>query len=254
VIFVRQPVDAIPHMYVGFPLNLSPYSGMNLSGISMGSHEIDPAGASEQSVTGRSHVQMLGQVLKQADSLAAVREFVHSQKHMSAELFSVADGDSGTGAMFEMTASAVNERLPTDGYVYATNHFLHPSMQAKHSPPSSGSLGRVARLQQLVDKGGEETKWGILSEATLADIMRDPIDPALGIAQTDEELETMNWDNNGSLGANGPMHFVVFDPASRLFYVDAGVPPLHKQPYTCFSLEELLGMADPTLCPTAELP
>ncbi len=254
VIFVRQPVDAIPHIYVGFPLNLSPYSGMNVLGVSMGSHEIDPANSAEQATTGRSHVQMLGQVLKEADSLEAVRDFVNSQQHMSAELFSVADGNSGTGAVFEMTASAVNERLQADGYVYATNHFLHPAMQAKHSPPSSGSLGRVTRLQQLVDKGGEETSWGALSEASLATIMRDPIDPSIGVAQSDEELEAMNWDNNGSLGANGPMHFVIFDPARRLFYVAAGVPPLHKQAYTCFSLEELLGMENPTPCVVTELP
>ncbi len=254
VIFVRQPTGGIPHIYVGFPLNLSPYSGMNLAGISMGSHEIDPAGPAEQATVGRSHVQMLGQALKQANSLEDVRTLIHSQKHMSAELFSVADGSAGTGAVFEMTASAVNERGQVDGYVYATNHFLHTKMAGKDSAASSGSLGRVMRLQQLVDKDGEQSRWGELDESGLAAIMRDPIDPVLGEPQTDEELEAMNWDNNGSLGANGPMHFVIFDPANRLFYVDAGIIPLHKQPYSCFSLDELLGIPGGNSCPVAELP
>lgn len=254
VIFVRQPADAIPHMYVGFPLNLSPYTGMNVAGISIGSHEIEPAGPAEQSSTGRSHVQMLAQILKQADSLDAVRTFIHDEEHMSAELFSVSDGDSGTGAMFGMTASAIGERQPEEGLIYATNHFLHPDMQEKDSPSSNGSLNRVIRLQQLVDKGGEQTYWGTLDETALAMIMRDPIDPSVGVAETEESLAAKNWDNDGSLGANGPMHFVIFDPARRLFYVNAGTIPLHKQPYTCFSLEELLEWPGARTCPVAELP
>lgn len=254
VIFVRQPTGAIPHAYVGFPLNLSPYSGMNLAGIAIGSHEIDPVGPSEQSATGRSHVQMLGQLMKQADSLDAVRTFIHSQQHMSAELFSVSDGASMTGAIFEMTASAVKEREPADDLVYATNHLLHPEMQGKDSTPSSGSLNRLLRFEQLAAKEGAESHWGNLDEAALATIMRDPINPAVGEAEPDELLAAKNWDNDGSLGANGPMHFVIFDPANRLFYVDAGVLPLHEQPYSCFSLEELLGIPDAMPCPVPTLP
>jgi hypothetical protein len=254
VIFVRQPSGGIPHVYIGFPMNLSPYSGMNLAGIAMGSHEIEPAGPSEQAATGRSHVQMLGQALKQASSLDDVRAYVHSQEHMSAELFSVSDGDGQTGAIFEMTASAVAERSFQDGLLYATNHFLDASMQTKHAPPSAGSTNRIIRFEQLAAKEGAESHWGQLDEGTMATIMRDPISPETGVAESDDELAAKNWDNDGSLGANGPMHFVIFDPAQRLFYVDAGVLPLHKQPYHCFSLEELLNLPDATPCPAATLP
>ncbi len=84
--------------------------------------------------------------------------------------------------------------------------------------------------------------------------MRYPKQKTVGEAEPDEELEAKGWDNDGSLGANGPMHFVIFDPARRLFYVNAGVLPLHKQPYTCFSLEELLGVDGAETCPLSDLP
>lgn len=254
VIFVRQPSDGIPHVYVGFPLNLSPYTGMNLAGIAIGSHEADPAGPEEQAVTGRSHVQMLGQLMKHATSLDDVRSFVQSESHMSAELFTVSDGPNRTGAIFEMTATAVVEREFTDDILYATNHFLHPEMVPRHAPPAAGSVNRIHRFQQLADKDGKETLWGDLDENGLAAIMRDPINPALGVAQSDEELEALGWDNDGGIGVNGPMHFVIFDPAARLFYVNAGILPLHKQPYQCFSLEELLGLDDATPCPQEIIP
>ncbi len=254
VLFVRQPVDGIPHIYVGFPMNLSPYTGMNLAGIAIGSHEASPAGLAEQAASGRSHVQMLGQLLKHARTLDEVRAFLEGEPHMSAELFSVSDGDGGTGAIFEMTATAVRERTFAEEVLFATNHFLHPEMVEKHAKPGSGSVNRIKRFQQLVEPDGEESAWGDLDEQHIADVMRDPIDPAVGEAEPDEELEAKGWDNDGSLGANGPMHFVIFDPARRLFYVNAGVLPLHKQPYTCFSLEELLGVDGAETCPLSDLP
>ena len=254
VLFVRQPTGAIPHVFVGFPMNLSPYTGMNLAGISIGSHEAEPASSAEQSPTGRSHVQMVGQLLKTARSLDDVRGFLAGEQHMSVEMLVVADGDGGTGAVFEMTAAAMGVReMSADGIVYATNHFVLPEMLAHHAPPFWGSTSRFQRFQQLVEPAGAESLWGRLDEAGLATVMRDTVDPVTGLAPTLEELEAADWDSDGTIGANGPMHLVVFAPVRRLFWVAAGQPPIHRQPYTCFSLEELLELPDARPCVPVEL-
>jgi len=83
--------------------------------------------------------------------------------------------------------------------------------------------------------------------------MRDLVDPLTGVAATREELEAQDWDNDITLGGNGPMHFVIFQPGDHLFYVAAGKLPIFEQPYTCFSLEELLGLPNSTPCDPATL-
>jgi hypothetical protein len=252
LIQVRQPAGGRPHVFVGFPLNLSPYTGINLAGLAFGTHEADPAGPQEQSATGHSHVQMVGRMLATAESLDEVRTFLAGEKGMSAGILSVSDGDRGTGAVFEMTASAIAERGPEKGLVYATNHFLAATMLTKQAKPSSGSVLRLQRLDTLVSPGGAETIWGTIDETKLSAVMKDPLNVEIG-PQTPEELAATEWDNDGSLGCNGPMHFVIFDPANRLFYVAAGTPPLHVKPYTCFSLEELLGLPAAKACPVGEI-
>ena len=254
VLFVRQPSDGIPHVYVGFPMNLSPYTGMNLAGISIGSHEASPVGIEELSRTGRSHVQMVGQLLKSASSLEEARAFVTSQEHMSVETLVVADGDGGDGAVFEMTALALAERSPEDDILYATNHFVHPDMVAHHAAPGAGSLGRFERFGQLLPPDGVDSLYGQLDESGLAQVMRDTLHPGIGHVLSDAEMEAENWDIDGALGVNGPMHFVIFRPADRLFWVAAGEIPIHQHSYYCFSLEELLGYPEPAACDPAEIP
>jgi hypothetical protein len=248
VLFIRQPEAGIPHVYVGFPLNLSPYTGMNMAGIAIGSQEADPGSPAEMSGTGRSHAQMVAELLKSTTSMAEVREFISDQKHMSTELLVISDGSTGTGSVFEMTATGTGERILKNGFVYATNHFLHPDMAPKHAPASNGSLGRFLRFTELVDPDGKDSMYGQLDESGLATVMRDPIDPSLKTQPTDEDIEAADWDIDGALGINGPMHFVIFDPEQRLFWVNAGILPLHTQPYQCFSLEELLGYPDASPC------
>ena len=253
VIFVRQPTDGLSHVYVGFPLNISPYTGMNEAGISMGSHEADPAGEAQQSTTGRSHVQMLGQLLKNANSLEDATEFLLGEQHMSTEMVGIADGFAGVGAIFEMTGNGVGVRGLENDVVYATNHFVHPDMVAKHATPATGSLLRLLRFDQLVHADGAESSWGELDEQHLALIMKDMVNPETGQPTPLEELEAMGWDDNASLGGNGPMHFVIFDPERQLFWVTAGKPPVHARPYSCFSLDELLGRDATFPCQPSEL-
>lgn len=245
VIFVRQPKDALAHIFVGFPMNISPYTGMNEAGLSITSDEADPKDSSEQALSGRSHVQMFGQLLKNAHSLTEARSYLAAQKGMSAEMLIVADGNAKDASVFEMTAAHFGERRMDKGILYATNHFVAPETKDYDADPVADSSAiRFERLVELVTPDGKDTLYGQLDPAHLVQVMRDRINPRTGISAP---WDDKNIDNDAGLATNGPMHMVVFDPAKRLFWVAAGQVPIPAQPYVGFSMDELLGRANPVL-------
>lgn len=259
VIFVRQPKDAIPHAFVGFPLNISPYTGMNAAGLSICSNEADPHDETQKDKEGRSHVQMLYMLLKNASTLDEARQFLAGEDHMSSEIIVVADGNNKEAGVFEMTAKHMKERNLEDGIVYAVNHFLDPEManyDAEQDPDAviageatDSSLMRLWRLQQLVDKDGEDTLYGSLGPEGLISVMRDSVNPITKVAAP---YDIEHPDNDAGIGTNGPMHFVLFDPEKLLFWVAAGKLPIPEQPFKCFSLGELLGYPDAIPCDPAQ--
>jgi len=259
VIFVRQPKDAIAHAFVGFPLNISPYTGMNAAGLSICSNEADPLDETQKDKVGRSHVQMLYMLLKSASSLSEAREFLTGEDHMSSETIVVADGNTKEAGVFEMTAAHMKERNLTDGLVYAVNHFLDPEMaeyDAVQNPDEviagnieDSSLMRLWRLEQLVDKDGEDTLYGQLGPENMIAVMRDTVNPLTKVAAG---YDIENPDNNAGIGTNGPMHFVLFDPEKLLFWVAAGKLPIGEQPFKCFSLGKLLNLPDAAECTPAQ--
>ena len=236
VVFVRQPSDGIPHAYIGFPGNLSPYSGINAEGITSASNEAIPADASQHDATGHSHVQMQGQLLKRAHDLDEARTLIETEDHMSVEILMVADGKSGRAAVFEMSSQVVGVRELTDDVLWVTNHFVSP--EAKHASEAYGSSTlRFDRLQQLVSPDGEDTVYGHIDPETAIEIMRDRVNP-----YTKEETPDTVFDNDSSLATNGALYQIVFDPENLLFWVAAGALPVPNQKFVGFSLGELLGL------------
>lgn len=250
VIFVRQPTGEIPHVYVGFPMNLSPYTGLNAAGVSSASNEVHPLGTSEQALTGRSHVQMQARLLATAHTAAEARAFLEAEPSMSCELLVVADGNARDGFVAELTAAHRFFRPLEQGVVFQTNHFASPQMDPFDMPrdpaTDDNSLLRFERLSQLVPQGGAETRWGTLAPAGLAGVLRDRHNPRTGVEAPDGTL-----DDGLGLGTNGLMHQVLFDPAAGLFWVAAGTPPIYQIPWTCFSLGELLQEPEAAPCPAA---
>jgi hypothetical protein len=248
VLFVRQPTDGVPHVYVGFPMNLSPYTGMNLAGLSIGSNEIHPIGPEAQRLAGRSHVQMVARLLATATSLDEALSFVAAEGHMSNEALMVADGPAGRGAALELSGAAQAVRELDQGVVTLTNHFQAPETDPFDLPrdpeTDDNSLLRAERLVQLVSPEGAETIWGNLDLERLAGVMRDRVHPRTGAESPPDTI-----DDELSLATNGLMHQVLFDPARGLFWVAAGQPPIHQIEYTCFSLDELLEVTEPRTCP-----
>jgi len=253
VVFVRQPEGGIPHVYVGFPMDLTAYTGMNLAGIAFGTHAADPAGIEEMSIQGRSHVQATSRMLEFVRSIDDVNTFLQDQQHMTAGILVASDGPNSTGAVFEMTATGTAIREPgNNGLVYASNHFVSEAMKDKDDEGGTGSLKRWDRLVQLLAPEGGESVHGAIDHETIASVMRDVKDPWTDETFTMEQLEAADWDTDGTIGANAPMHMALFEPGRLLFWVAAGKPPVHTKPSMCFSMEELLGLEDPEPCVPAE--
>lgn len=236
VIFVRQPSDGIAHTFIGFPGNLSPYSGMNTAGVSVASNEATPLDNSQHDRTGRSHVQLVAQLLKHAHNLDEAKQMVLGLDHMTVELIMVTDGPNKEAAVFEMTSTAVGVRELEDDVLWATNHFVAPeTADLDEDPAGSSSTLRYDRAQQLLAPDGQDTRYGEIDPEVMIEIMRDRINPYDG---TQSPADT--FDNNLGLAVNGAIYQIVFDPADLLFWVAAGAIPVPLQPFVGFSLGELL--------------
>ncbi len=237
IIFVRQPSDGIPHAFIGFPANLSPYSGINAAGISVASNEADPIDNTVHDRVGRSHVQMQAQILKNASTLEEARDFVLDQDHMTVELIIVTDGNTGEAEVFEMTATAIGVRPLEDGVVMATNHFIAPETEDLDiEPVGDSSRRRLTRAQELCAPDGPY--YGAFDPAALIEVMRDRVNPDTGIEGP------VVFDDDSSIATNGALYQIVFSPADLCFWVAAGKLPVPQQPFVGFSLGELLGLPD----------
>jgi Acyl-coenzyme A:6-aminopenicillanic acid acyl-transferase len=236
-IIVRQPNDGLAHAYIGFPGNLSPYSGINEAGVSMASNEADPVDETVQDAVGHSHVQLLGLLLKNASSLEEARQIIEAEDHMSVELFMISDGNALDASVFEMTAAGIGENRLSDGVLWATNHFVGDSTKDLDGEPAGeSSLLRYDRLEQLLSPTTDTTYYGEIDPAKMIEIMRDRINPYTG-----EESTADTFDNNSSLATNGALFQMVFDPENLFFWVAAGGLPIPAQEFYGFSLGELLG-------------
>jgi hypothetical protein len=235
-IFVRQPTGGIAHATIGFPGNLSPYSGINEAGLSTASNEADPFDHRTDRRQGHSHVQMQSQILSHCHSLAEARALIKGEQHMTCEIFTITDGNTGEASVFEMAPGHVGERKLTDGILYATNHFVAPeTAPLDKEPVAPGSRKRFDRLGQLVTPGLPESQYGQLDPASMVAIMRDRKDPWTG-----KEMAPSSFDDNCSLATNGALYAILFDPAGRRFWVAMGKLPVPVQPFVGFSLTDLL--------------
>ena len=236
-LIAREPKGKIPWVAVGFPGNVAPYSGMNDRGIAVASN--DGYAMADVDRTGRSHVQMVGEILQNYGSLEEVESFLRAQDHCTAEILGVSDGTARAAASFEMSATHFAARyLSSDGVVYMTNHFVDPDTAPVNDPmeATDSSLTRFERLSQLLEPSGADSRYGTLDLAGGVAILRDRYNPVTDVTNPPELFDT-----GGSLANNGAIHSMVFLPEQRLIYVALGEPPVPQLPYVGFSLDALLG-------------
>ena len=240
-IFVKRPTDGIPHVIIGFPGNLSPYQGMNRAGLSIASNEAHPGDDVPFELTkADSHVQMVGTLLANAQSLDEVSTYISSMHHASTESIVVADGTNNATAVFEMTHQDIDMRLAAQGMVFQTNHFVGERTSIYDVDPiRDNSQKRFDRIDELLSIQPK------LSMQSLQSILKDRMDPWSG-----EETPVGTFNDGNSLATNGALFGVIFAPEQLHFYVASGDIPVPEQQWYGFSLLSLLGEEDPN--PPAE--
>lgn len=239
-LIVRKPTDGIPNVVLGFPGNISPYSGMNAEGIAIASNEA--TGTAYPDGLGHPHTQMARKILTTSHSLSDARSLLEGEDHVSAEILVISDGNSGEGAVFEMAADGMATRtLSPDGLVYVTNHFIDPSVEALNEAPlpEDGTATRYARLAELLEPGGKDSIHGrIDAELAVNGVLRDTYNPVSG-----ETFPQELFDGGGTLANNGAIQSLVFLPERRWLYVASGAIPIPANPYTGFTMDWLLGLS-----------
>jgi hypothetical protein len=249
-LFVKEPDGGMAHVIVGFPANLSPYSGMNAAGLSFASNEIDPHEHRVHGLSGRSHVQMMSRLLTQAGSLDDAEAFVDGEDHISSELIGVADGNSNEAGVFEMSPEGLATRTLDDDLLYATNHFNAPTMTALDLDPTpESSQRRFDRLSQLLPRDVAGSSYGALDGPKLTAVLRDRIDP-----WTLNESPLGIFDNGASLATNGALYAIVFSPSTQELWVASGAVPVPSQTFVGFSLKKLLSERDAQAARISDLP
>ena len=249
-LIVRHPEGRIPYVVVGFPGNVAPYNGMNAAGISAATNEANSKDDIDR--IGRSDVQLLNEVLATATSLADAKALIEETDHMTATIMVVADGRTDSGAVFEMTATHLSQRdLSSDGVVFATNHFIGAET-APHGyveKPDASTISRFARLKELIAPDGSATLYGQFDPSSSVRVLRDHHNPLTG-----QDVPRDQFDGGGTIANNGCIYSIVFAPKQRVLWIAAGEVPVPMNPYVGFSLDELLGLENPTLPSPPEIP
>ncbi|NBD32423.1 MAG: hypothetical protein GVY17_05515, partial [Cyanobacteria bacterium] len=242
---IRQPTGGIPNVSVTAPGAVVPTQAMNAAGISISVNSAHPDEFEDLSLQGTSNVQMMGEVMSQATSLEEAMAIFNAQERMRANIIAIADGKEQQGGVlellgFESTLRPVDEQ----GTVYASNHFVAEGFAGRDTP-SDSSYSRFNRYQQLLAPDSPDSVYGTLDPEGAIGVLRDRVNP-----ETGEVSPSTVFDDDISIGGNGPLRQVVFEPASGLFWVASGVePPVPEAPFLCFSLSELLGFPDAVSCP-----
>lgn len=175
----------------------------------------------------------------------AIRMRMESQPRMRANIIPIADGKSRQAGVFELTGKHMTVReLDEKGVLYATNHFVSPEMEDKDiDPPPQSSPPRYDRFKQLLEPGGSYSRYGKIDPGVMVEILRDRINP-----YTFKASPLDVYDDDASIGGNGALWQVMFDPERLLLWIAAGEVPVASNPFVCFSLGEMLGFPDAAPC------
>ncbi|MFQ3619103.1 MAG: C45 family autoproteolytic acyltransferase/hydrolase [Cyanobacteriota bacterium] len=251
VLFIRQPLDGLPHVFVTYPGVIWPNSGVNVAGISLGLDTAHAADITELSQEGRSNVQIMGQILKTATSFAEARSLMETQPRVRGNIIMITDGKSREAGVFEFTGRHLGVRpLQDNGVLYTTNHFVLPEMFDRQPLPIDlSSDRRFRRLGQLLEPDGISSRYGEIDPAVMAAILRDRTHP-----DTLEVSPFDLFDDDASPGGNGALRQAIFDPMRLKVWIAAGDPPVPQNPFRCFAIGQLLGFPGAAGCDAPSIP
>lgn len=249
IVFIRQPLDGLPHIFITYPGVVWPNWGFNVAGISLGLDTVHP-GPGELSFMGRSNVQIMGQVLKTATSFEAARQVMETQPRVHADLIMIADSKSKQAGVFELTGRNMGIRLLQDnGVLYVTNHIESEEMfNRQRFPVSESSLRRFRRFAQLMEPDGVSSLHGRLDPAGMVKIGRDRVNP-----DTMQPSPLDVFDDDASPGGNGSLRQGLYDSEKLLLWVAAGSPPVPENPFVCFPIGRMLNFPNAAGCTSPAL-
>ena len=248
-VFVRQPQEGLPHVFITYPGVVWPNWGLNVAGISLGLDSLHPRSSDELPLQGTSDVQVMAQVLQAATNFSEVHRMMQNQPSGRANLIMATDGKSKQAGVFEIIGNTIEAReLQDNDILYVTNHAVLEEMFDRQPPPNQSSLNRFKRFSQLMEPDGVSSQYGQIDPAVMAKIGRDRTNP-----NTMEFSPFDVFDDDASPGGNGSLRQGLFDPDKLLFWVAAGAPPVPENPFVCFSLEEMLNFPDATPCESPAL-
>lgn len=250
VVFVRQPEEGLPHIFITYPGVVWPNWGLNVAGITLGLDSLKPRSADELVLDGYSEVQIMAQILRTATNFTEVREMFEGYPSARANLIMATDGKSKDAAVFEVVGNNVGVReLQENGVLYVTNHALMENVfEQQQKPLNDSTLRRFERFGQLMEPDGISTLYGTIDSAVMAQIGRDRTHP-----ETLEPSPFEVFDDDASPGGNGSLRQGIYDPERLLLWVAAGQPPVPENPFVCFSLGEMLGFPNATPCASPSL-
>ncbi len=250
VVFVRQPNDGLPHVFITYPGVVWPNWGLNVAGLTLGLDSLHPKSADELPLVGRSEVQLMGQILKTATSFTEARQVMETQPSGRANLIMATDSKTQEAGVFEVIGKTIGVRpLQPNGVLYTTNHAVLPeTFDHQQFPVSESSLTRFKRFAQLMEPNGSATLYGQLDPANMVKIGRDRVNPNTGEASPFDV-----FDDDASPGGNGSLRQGLYDPDHLLLWVAAGRPPVPENPFVCFSLGQMLNFPNATPCPSPSL-
>ena len=233
-LIVRFPEDGMPNVVFGFPGGVSTYQGINEAGISIAQNEAH--GLADAFLEGRAHSQIERRILREATSLDDVAAILDEEIHGSAEMFVVADGNSGRAAVFEMAVDGVERvELDSNDVAWATNHFV--VSDDLHMTPSVNSTARYERLRQLLDPSEDDTLHGTIDLDAAAAILRDTTD-----GHTGETASPDLSDGADTVANNGCIQSIIFAPQQRTLYLAEGDIPVPQNAFVGFTLDELFSV------------
>ena len=244
-ILVRQPDEGIPHAFITIPGVVWPNAGFNAEGIIVSNNTSHPKDYEDLALQGKSTVQLMGQIAQYASSYDEAYAIMESHDRMRSNLVIVSDAASEQAAVFELLGREMGVRtLSDDGLLYMTNHFADPDVVGRDSSNES-SFNRFQSFEQMLEPDGTRSRYGSITPEVIVEILRDRTHPKTG------EVSSLDvFDDNASIGGNGSLRQVVFDPEGLRFWLAAGEVPIPENPFTCFSLGEMLNLPNATACPS----
>lgn len=250
VVFVRQPKDGLPHVFVTYPGVVWPNWGLNVAGITLGLDSLHPRNLNEFNFDGRSDVQIMAQVLKTATTFDEASQFMVAEPSARANLIMVADGKSKEAGVVEIVGRNAGVReLQDNDVLYVTNHIELPEMYDRQRLPTNESTNtRFKRFSQLMEPDGVNTLYGQLDPAGMVKIGRDRTNP-----NTFQPSPFEVFDDDASPGGNGSLRQGVYDPEKLLLWISAGQPPVPENPFVCISLGEMLNFPNAIPCDSSAL-